>query len=333
MDSKKTLIKPEWNGKRFSYPGENLLATPMDVLRWVITRKATKWPAMLENPPADPIIERVSGTDLRITFINHATVLIQSGGLNLITDPVFSKRVSPVSFAGPKRHRKPGLSLDEIPPIDVVLLSHTHYDHMDARSLKWLQTRDAPVMLAPENTAPLLKQICGCDAKTLSWWDEHILGGDTKATLVPARHWTSRSLGDQNKALWGGYVITLPGGSVYFAGDTGYGGGDHFVQIQQELGPFRCALLPIGAYEPRWFMKPQHMNPEEAVKSFIDLQADYAVGIHHGTFQLTDEAHDAPVAALNAALNAQGVPAERFRALANGQTWDIPLSDIKPQLA
>jgi len=327
MKPEKDLMKPDWDGKRFSYPGENLLASPMDVLRWVVTRKAAKWPSTLKNPPTEPVSERIFDSNLRITFINHATLLIQGGGLNLITDPVFSKRVSPVSFAGPKRHRKPGLTIDQLPPLDAVLLSHTHYDHMDAQSLRHLQERDNPIVIAPYNTAALLKRICGCDARTLSWWDEFNLADNVKATLVPARHWTSRSLGDQNKALWGGFVLSLPGGSVYFAGDTGYGNGDHFHQIREHLGPFRCALLPIGAYEPRWFMKPQHMNPTEAVQSFKDVEAHYAIGIHHGTFQLTDEAHDAPAIALGSAIALQDTPAERFRTLENGQAWDIPEID------
>ena len=324
MSSKTNLMKPSWNGKRFSYPSENILATPVEVLRWVATRKPVKWPSNLPNPPADQVIERVSGTSLRITFINHATVLIQGGGINIITDPVFSKRVSPVSFAGPRRHREPGLNLDELPPIDVVLLSHTHYDHMDSRSLKRLQQRDSPTVLAPLNTAPTIKRISGSEAHELTWWDEYVLPDGIPIMLVPARHWTSRKLGDQNTALWGGFVLKLPGGSVYFAGDTGYGNGDHFEQIHQHCGHFRCALLPIGAYEPRWFMSPQHMNPAEAVQSFEDLKAHYAVGIHHGTFQLTDEAHDAPAKALVAAIDEKNIADERFRVLGNGQAWDIP---------
>ncbi len=324
MSQQKNRMMPDWDGKRFSYPGENILASPADVLRWVVTRKPTRWPARLPNPPADSVIDRVPGTGLRITYINHATTLIQGGGLNLLTDPVFSRRVSPVSFAGPKRHREPGLSLSQLPPIDVVLLSHTHYDHMDARSLKQLQQRDDPVVLAPLNTASLIKKLCGSEAEQLSWWDEHILDNEIRITLVPARHWTSRSPGDQNKALWGGFVLSMPGGAVYFAGDTGYGRGDHFEQIRQYCEPLRCALLPIGAYEPRWFMKPQHMNPEEAVQSFVDLQAAYAVAIHHGTFQLTDEAHDAPATALLESLEAHGIEQAQFRALGNGQAWDIP---------
>ena len=317
-------MKPVWDGKRFSYPNENILATPMDVLRWVTTRKPVKWPSNLPNPTADNVVERVLEASLRITFINHATVLIQGGGINIITDPVFSDRVSPVSFAGPRRRRMPGLDINALPPIDVVLLSHTHYDHMDAQSLKRLQQKDAPTVLAPLNTASTIKRISGSHAHELSWWDRHKLPDGTTIMLVPARHWTSRKFGDQNTALWGGFVLQLPGGAVYFAGDTGYGDGDHFKQIHQHSGPFRCALLPIGAYEPQWFMSPQHMNPSEAVQSFKDIQAHYAVGIHHGTFQLTDEAHDAPEKALKAAIMEKDIPDDRFRILGNVQAWDIP---------
>lgn len=317
-------MKPDFDGKRFSFPGENLLASPTDVLRWAITRKPVKWPRHLDNPPADPVIDRVNGPDLRITFINHATALIQGCGINIITDPVFSKRVSPVSFAGPKRHRAAGLSIDALPPIDVVLISHTHYDHLDLRSLKKLKERDTPSIIAPCNTSAIIKKSTGMAAIELSWWDQHTLSEQVTATLVPSRHWTSRRLGDHNTSLWGGFVITLPGGSVYFAGDTGYGNGEHFHEARKRLGPFRCALLPIGAYEPRWFMKSQHMNPAEAVQAYKDLGASHAIGIHHGTFQLTDEAHDAPKEDLAASLTEHGLSEQQFRALENGSAWDIP---------
>ena len=141
---------------------------------------------------------------------------------------------------------------------------------------------------------------------------------------MPARHWSSRSLGDDNRALWGGYALALPGGALYFAGDTGYGDGRHFAAARERLGPFRAALLPIGAYEPRWFMHPQHMNPEEAVRAFEELGAARALAIHFGTWQLTDEPHDAPVRALEASLTARGIGPERFRALGNGTAWDVP---------
>lgn len=318
------MIKPDFDGKRFAYPGNDPQASPWDVLRWAVTRKPAKWPRQLVNPLADEIHPSINDGRLRITFINHATVLIQCDGVNIITDPVFSRRVSPVRFAGPRRHRQPGLSMEQLPHIDAVLISHSHYDHMDLRSIKAICKRDSPIILAPLNNGSIIEKGTGQTVVELSWWDSHAISDHVQGHLVPARHWTSRKPGDENKALWGGFVLGFRSGNLYFAGDTGYGDGQHFVQAREHFGAFRCALLPIGAYEPRWFMKPQHMNPAEAVMAFRDLAANYALGIHHGTFQLTDEAHDAPVADLRAALDKQAVAPQYFRTLHNGGAWEIP---------
>ncbi len=323
-----TMIKPNFDGKRFSYPDNTEQGSRWDVLRWFLTRKKTPWPRNLTNPPPAPVLPRVEGGGLRVTFINHSTVLIQCDGLNIITDPVFSKRVSPSRFAGPKRFRAAGLKIESLPKIDAILISHTHYDHMDLRSIKRLCERDAPQIIAPLKNAQFINKLSSVNATELSWWDSHSLQDNITVTLVPARHWTSRSLGDENQCLWGGFVITTNAGSLYFAGDTGYGDGEHFKQAASKLGPFRCALIPIGAYEPRWFMKPQHMNPEEAVRAFKDLQCEYALGIHHGTFQLTDEGHDEPVIDLVKALQAHQVDETRFVTLHNGGAWDVPETHV-----
>lgn len=322
------MIKPNFDGKRFSYPDNAEQGSRWDVLRWLATRKKTPWPRNLTNPPAAKVPPQVNGGELRVTFINHATVLIQCDGLNIITDPVFSSRVSPSSFAGPKRLRPTGIKLESLPKIDAILISHTHYDHMDLRSIKRLCERDSPQIFAPLKNGQFINKVSAINAIELSWWDSHSINEATNVTLVPARHWTSRSLIDENKCLWGGFVIKLDSGTVYFAGDTGYGDGEHFRQAAEQFGPFRCAFIPIGAYEPRWFMKPQHMNPEEAVRAFKDLQCEYAVGIHHGTFQLTDEGHDEPVIALAKALQKHHIDDTRFITLDNGAAWDVPAIDV-----
>ena len=316
-------MQPDFDGRTFGFPGAEPRASLGDVLRWAVTRKKATWPRHVPNPEPAPVHPRVDGNALRVTFVNHATVLIQGGGLNVLTDPVWSRRVSPSRFAGPARHRDPGIAFDALPPIDVVLVSHCHYDHMDLRTLGRLRERDDPLFVVPLANAEHLRSGAGATAVELDWWGEQALSETASATLVPARHWSSRSLGDANRALWGGYALRLPGGTLYFAGDTGYGDGEHFREARRRLGPFRFALLPIGAYEPRWFMKPQHMNPEEAVRAFADLDAAAALAIHFGTFQLTDEAIDAPVLALRDALDAAGIAPERFRALDNGAAWDV----------
>ena len=311
-------------GKRYHYPGDTDETSALDALKWAVTRRPARWPSGLGNPPADPVLPRVTGDRCRVTFINHATVLVQGGGVNLLTDPVFFRRASPVRFAGPPRHRPAGLTLDALPPIDAVLVSHNHYDHLDVRSLARLQAMHAPLVITPLGNAPIIAAADGTAATELDWWEAMQLAEQVSVTLVPSRHWSSRRLGDANHALWGGFVMHLPGGNIYFAGDTGYADGSHFVAARQALGPFRLALLPIGAYEPRWFMRPQHMNPAEAVQAFDDLGCAWAMGIHFGTFRLTDEAHDAPVRDLASALAQRDLDPGRFRALANGQAWDVP---------
>lgn len=318
------MIKPRFDGKRFSYPSNMDMGSRWDALRWAISRKPVKWPRDLSNPPATPVMQRISNNGLRITFINHATVLIQCDGVNIITDPVFSKRVSPVSFAGPRRYRPAGLDFDELPKIDAVLISHTHYDHLDLRTLRRLCERDNPDIVAPLNNGNIIDGVASKTTTELSWWDTHKLSDDVTVSLVPERHWTSRKPGDENQCLWGGFVASFASGKVYFAGDTGYGDGEHFRAAHEQFGAFRCALIPIGAYEPRWFMQPQHMNPAEAVKAFRDLGAPHSLGIHHGTFQLTDEGHDQPVIDLQAALQEADIEAGRFITLPNGGAWDVP---------
>lgn len=317
------MIRPDFDGRTFRYPGAKSLQSARDVARWALTRRPARWPRFLTNPPTGPVVERVEGDALRTTFINHSTVLIQTEGFNLITDPVFSRRVSPVRFAGPARHRPPGIALDDLPAIDAVLISHCHYDHLDLQTLRRLQARDAPRVIAPLQNAAIIARAGSREIIELNWWESHALSDRLRVSLVPARHWSSRRLGDANRALWGGFVISLKAGSVYYAGDTGYGDGSHFRAAREHLGPFRLALLPIGAYEPRWFMRPQHMNPADAVQAFRDLDAHHALAVHFGTFQLTDEAIDAPVNDLAAALVEHPALAERFRVLANGQVWEL----------
>lgn len=317
-------MKPHFDGRRYHFPDAEPPNSGWSALRWAVTRRPARWPRHIENPPADPVDNRVESDRLRVTTINHATVLVQSAGMNILTDPVFSKRVSPVRFAGPARHRKPGLTLDELPPIDVVLISHSHYDHMDIRSIQRLNEKYKPRFVTPLGNRRIFDSDQSRSAVELDWWETHRVNSKTEITLVPARHWSSRTALDANRALWGGFAIRLPSGLIYFAGDTGYGDGRHFSLAREKLGHFRLALLPIGAYEPRWFMKPQHMNPAEAVQAFIDLQAAYALGIHFGTFRLTDEAHDSPQKDLNTALAQAPDLAGRFQALLNGQHWDVP---------
>jgi L-ascorbate metabolism protein UlaG (beta-lactamase superfamily) len=308
-----------YDGERFFMPGHRMTKGARELLKWQLGGGRQRWPARVENAPQPAPPDSVGSGNLQLTYIGHATVLVQVAGLNIVTDPFFSRRASPVQWVGPRRVRAPGLGLDRLPRIDAVLVSHNHYDHMDLPSLRRLADSHAPRILAPlGNGAILARARRPLEVVEGDWGDRVALADGVSVTFAPAVHWSKRGLHDRNWALWCAFVIETPAGIIYFAGDTGYGSGAHFRAVQDEFGPVRVALLPIGAYEPRWFMHPQHMNPEEAVKAHLDLGAELSVGVHHSTVQLTDEAIDEPAAALARALEQHNVEPERFQVLDPG---------------
>jgi L-ascorbate metabolism protein UlaG (beta-lactamase superfamily) len=310
-----------FDGELFSNldPSKTVKKTFRDFLRWRFTpRPRGFWPSRAANEFAPELPRSLGAAELAVTGVNHATDLLQFHGLNLLTDPVFSERVSPVSWLGPRRVRPPGIEFDGLPRIDVVVVSHNHYDHMDLRSLAQLHRRDRPRFVVPLGNARFLASAGIEDAVELDWWRETKVGDETSVTLVPVQHWSGRTLFDRRRALWGGYFVRRGPVSAFFAGDTGYGA--HFKLIRERLGSPDLSLLPIGAYEPRWFMKDQHMNPEEAVLAHLDLGSRASAGMHFGTFRLTDEGIDDPVAALAAARRDAGLSDAAFPALHNGLT-------------
>jgi L-ascorbate metabolism protein UlaG (beta-lactamase superfamily) len=254
--------------------------------------ESTPWPDEIDAKQFKPASQR--SVKPIITVINHASVLIQVDNVNILTDPHYSLRASPVQFSGPKRVIKPGIAFDDLPPIDIVLISHNHYDHLDLDTLKRLKERDAPKFVAGLKTKSFLEGNGINAAIDLDWW-QSITANQTKITFVPSQHWSARGIFDKREMLWGGFYIENAY-KIYFAGDTGYG--KFFKIIKEKLGAPDLSLIPIGAYEPRWFMKDAHLNPKDSLKAFKDLESKKMIGIHFGTFKLTDEGYNDPITTL-----------------------------------
>jgi L-ascorbate metabolism protein UlaG (beta-lactamase superfamily) len=321
-------ISDHFDGVRFFDPNGAPAGSRRDLLRWFAERHwqgtKAKWPVWAPSPYADRPPARVEGSTWRISYVGHASFLIQTAGLNILLDPVWSKRASPSRFIGPKRVNDPGIAFADLPPIDVVLVSHGHYDHLDVRTLSRIAAAHRARIITPLGNDVIMRSFdSAIAAEGYDWGDRLDIGGEVAITLVAARHWSARSLSDRNTALWASFVIETLGGRIYFVADSGYGEGRHFRSARERYGPFKLAILPIGAYEPRWFMGDHHMNPAEAVQALIDCGAEIALAHHHGTFQLTDEPIDAPGLALTEALNTAGISSERFAALRPGQVWQL----------
>jgi L-ascorbate metabolism protein UlaG (beta-lactamase superfamily) len=319
-------VSDHFDGERFFDPDGAPPKSLGQVLRWQFGRgrKRATWPEWAPSPHADTPPPRVDGDRVRFSFVGHASWLIQTAGLNILMDPVWSERASPFSFAGPKRRNDPGIAFEALPRIDVVLVSHGHYDHLDVATLSKLAARFSPRVITPlGNDLTMRAADEAIRAEAFDWHDRVELGNEIAVTPVPTRHWSARGLFDRNKALWASFVMETPAGKIYIVCDSGYGDGGHFRRVAEAHGPLRLAILPIGAYEPRWFMRDQHMNPSDAVKALADCGAQRALAHHHGTFQLTDEAIDAPAIALGAALDEAKISRERFVALKPGQVAEI----------
>jgi L-ascorbate metabolism protein UlaG (beta-lactamase superfamily) len=245
-------------------------------LRWFVDRRwrgtRAKWPIWAPSPYADPPPVRVEGAAWRICYVGHASLLIQTSDLNMLLDPVWSKRASPFRFIGPKRANDPGIAFADLPPIDVVLVSHGHYDHLDVRTLSLIAAAHGARVITPLGNDTIMRNYDrAIGAEAYDWGDRLNIGDGIAVTFIPARHWSARNLSDRNMALWASFVIETPGGRIYFVADSGYGDGRYFRSARERYGPFRLAILPIGAYEPQWFMRDHHMNPTESVSARCDL--------------------------------------------------------------
>jgi L-ascorbate metabolism protein UlaG (beta-lactamase superfamily) len=317
-------VSDHFDGTCFFLPGQPTTARKGSLLtiaklRFSGTR--ARWPKHFPSPHANAKPpERAPG--LRITLVGHASFLIQIAGRNLLVDPVWSRRASPTQWLGPRRANPPGIALTDLPPIDAVLITHNHYDHMDLATIRRLwQAHRAPI-IAPLGNDPILRAAHrDLPVTVMDWHDRHDLAPGLSVTLLPSQHWSARGLNDRRMALWGSFLFQIPGFSLLHIGDTAYGDGGTFRDIRARYGAPDLAIIPIGAYEPRWFMHTAHVNPAEAVQAMQDLGATQALGHHWGTFQLTDEPIEAPAQDLALALAAQSIPPERFLALRPGQAW------------
>ena len=307
-------MSDHFDGQRFFNPtGRH--GQPFSAVPRMLREARARWPDHVPVEPARPA--PLDGASAVVTFIGHSTFLIQTAAVNILTDPMYSRRAGPVPVAAPVRVRLPAVRFDDLPRIDLVLLSHNHYDHCDLRTLARLAHRDVPLIVTPVGNAPLVRSAGVRHVEEIDWWQSSSRSL-VSVTLTPAQHFSARTPFDRNRALWGGFVVSTGGVRLFFAGDTGYG--PFFADIPRRLGAIDVALLPIGAYEPRWFMRDVHMNPAEAVQAHLDLESRLSIGMHYGTFQLTAEAIDDPPRALDAARRARAVDPAEFRTLAFGES-------------
>mgnify|MGYP006165786433 CR=1 FL=1 len=294
-------------------------------MKWQWGGGRAAWPdgiAITQSRPAARV------DDLTITMVGHATLLIQTAGLNILTDPVWSERASPVSFAGPKRNNPPGVAFDDMPKIDIVIVTHNHYDHLDIATLKRLIERDRPRLVTPlGNDAIFGPELDDPKVTVMDWGAKTYVGKNVTLHCEPCHHWSARGMRDRRMALWASFVLDTPAGKIYHIGDTGYAEGKHYRELREKHRDIRLAIMPIGAYEPRWFMKAQHQNPEEAISGFGLSGAAFGIGHHFGTFQLTNEGIDDPPKALVTAMSAAGIGNERFKGLRPGQQFEVPLTN------
>lgn len=314
-----------FDGERFFNPGPTPAKPrggPARFLnRMIGSDERAQWPEQVPVRPTVPP-RRVEGEEMLVTWIGHATVLIQTQGLNILTDPIWSQRASPFSFAGPKRVRAPGVRFEDLPKIDLVLVSHNHYDHMDLPTLKRLWERDRPQIVTSLGNDTILEGH-GIGSIALDWGGGHSVG-PVEVRVERNHHWGSRWGTDRNRALWSAFTLLLPrGGNIFFAGDTGYGDGS-WADEAARRGPIRLAILPVGAYEPRDIMQASHIDPDEAVRIFEKLKARTALGMHWGTFQLTFEAIDDPPGRLAKALEARKIAPGRFVTTDVGRSFRVP---------
>jgi L-ascorbate metabolism protein UlaG (beta-lactamase superfamily) len=319
-DAQSLSSPPRWatsnfDGKRF----HNLVPRRHGfwaVLRWMMNRQPGPWRGWVDAQPEPPPPRLVEG--LRITYVNHSTFLLQIDGINILTDPMWSKRASPVQWLGPRRRRPPGIRMEDLPPINAILLSHDHYDHLDIPALRRLAQVHRPVIYTGLRNAQMLNKHGIDEVVELDWWESSTVFEKLQLTAVPAQHFSGRSPFDRDTRLWCGFVLQGRAGQIYFAGDTGMG--PHFQQIAERFPKIDLALLPIGAFRPEWFMGEVHLSPDDAVRAHLILRAKLSVACHFGVFRLADDGQDEPVEALERMLGRTDLNGTEFVVMECGES-------------
>jgi len=312
-----------FNGTLFYDPEANMKNGFFDVLKWQLTSKKGSWPKRKIKIKHDLPPERVFGTELRVSNVGHVTFLIQTQGLNILTDPVWSERASPVGFAGPKRIKDPGIKFTDLPPIDIVLVSHNHYDHLDLATLERLAQAHSCRIITPLGNEAIINQKGNIEVETYDWGEVVQINEDVQIHIEPMQHWSARGVFDRNKALWAAFTICSPSGNIYFVGDSGYGEGRYFKQAKEKHQTFRLALLPIGAYKPRWFMSYAHMDPQDAICAYMDLGQPNFIPTHYDVFDLADEPYGEALMLLEEAKKKYKV-GNNIQVLEVGQAYYVP---------
>ncbi len=315
------LPSDHYDGRRFF--NREAGHTFADMLKWVWQMETVEWPKWIEDPPQPSPPAGVGKGGLRVTFVNQATILIQMDGLNMLTDPIWSTRASPFRWVGPKRVRSPGVRMEDLPKIDLVLISHDHYDHLDLPTLKMLEQRDHPLILTGLGVGKHLSRATFERVREMDWWEEYSCGSQGETiTFVPALHQSGRAPLMENRTLWGGFVIEGNAGRVYFSGDTGLG--SFLEDIRKRFDGFTLTIFPIGSYEKRWFMKNQHMNPDDAVRAHVLLNSGQSLAMHYATFvEHPEQAIDSHEKDLSEALERHRLPPEQFWLLKFGEGREV----------
>jgi len=314
-------VSDHFDGRKFINPGGVKANGLRAVFKWMVKRQRGKWVEKKNIPAGEKPVSRV-GQGVRVTFVNHSTFLIQVDGLNILTDPVWYKRTSPVQWAGPKRMRPPGIRFEDLPKIDVILLSHNHWDHLDIGILVKIYAEHHPRIVTPLGVGAFLNKKGIQTLGDLDWWQMTDINDRLKVQAVPAQHFSGRGMFDRDATLWCGYVLHREGDNIYFAGDTGYNP-DTFKEIGERCAFISIALVPIGAYKPEWFMSPIHCSPAEAVKIHQDIRTKISIATHFGTFALADDGEDEPVVALKRAMGEAGVDNKAFLVMKEGAAINV----------